>query len=169
MNDEVSSPPPPLPQTIDALITAYENAVSDASVLQEQVKERRDELSDLVEKFGSVPSNAKSMKRLEGLRKAVTLTWSTSTSIQEQGVAELQAYLEKQGMPELFDKFFELMPPAVYVPPPPKHRRVGDLFTVLAVLPKRLGKRIETAVAALYAQCTTTRVNRPSFKIETKS
>jgi hypothetical protein len=157
----------PTPSEVDALVVSYEEALADVATLADVAAGRKARLVLLVETFGSVPSNAKSSKRLEGSRRQATLTWSTSTTVDEKGVAELKSYLDKKGMPELFEKFFSLMPPPVYVPPPPKHRRVASAIQVITEWTKvrPMARSVGDRLCALYAACVKERTGAPALKL----
>jgi hypothetical protein len=150
---------PKSPEEVDALIDAYEAA---GVALDAQ----RVELIALVDQCGTVPANATVSKRLSGLRKSVLVTRGSTTSVDEVGVAILKNFLEEKNLAELFPRLFEVQKPPVYVPPPPKHKRVGDVFAVLMGLPKRLRKSLEDKIAVLYAGALQVKMNAPAMKIE---
>ena len=153
-------------QAIDDKIIAYETALADKAVLGKRADQLKAELVKLVEDAGSKPANAKSMKRLSGVKRSASLTYSTTTLVNEEGVGKLRAFLESKDLATLFGRFFELQTPPVYVPPPPTHRRLDSPDLVFENMPSQLGARIRAKVFELYGRAITQRPNQPSLKIE---
>ena len=153
-------------EQIDQKIDEYETAIADEAILTKRVKDLKAKIVTLVETSGTVPANAKSMKRLSGLKKSASLSYSSTITVKEDGVSKLQTFLESKGLGSFFGKFFELQTPPVYVPPPPAHRRLKTPDVVLEDLPKEVKTPTRIKIFALYAMCLSSKPNNPSLKIE---
>jgi hypothetical protein len=157
------------PQQIDLLIADYECATADLVIVRERAQMLKDDLIALVDRFGSAPETAKKSKRWSGLIHTATITFSTTTTVNEAGVSKLRAFLESKNLLALFPRFFALILPAVYVPPPPRHRQLDGVNEVLKTLDAPLGKRIEEQLSALCGKAIDSKTNAPSLRIATRA
>jgi hypothetical protein len=157
---------PATPAAVDAVIAEYETALADLAILQKRAGSLKLNLIAIVTACGVMPPTAKSSKRIEGLTHKATVTYGSSTTLDEEGIAKLHAYLVDKEMPEIFEKFYALQIPAVYVPPPPRHMKVAGPVEVFEALTTKIGTAIKTKIAALFALTQHTRPNAPSLKVE---
>jgi hypothetical protein len=167
MSTEAAAPElvlPTTPEAVDKVIEEYETALADLEVLQKRAAKLKKDLLAIVGMCGVMPPTAKSMKRIEGLVYKASVTYGSSTSLDEEAIAKLHAYLVDKEMPEIFEKFYALQVPAVYVPPPPRHMRVGGVAEVFEGL--KIGALIKIKILALYALTQRSSPNAPSLKIE---
>jgi hypothetical protein len=101
-----------------------------------------------------VPAHAEQSIRLAGRRNTLTITRGTTVTVNEQSVAALEEYLEKESysfFPQLFAKQV-------------KHTLVEGARDLL----KRMGlpRRAEEKVLSLFGRCIDLKPKSPSVKIE---
>ncbi len=155
----VSNPTAPTAAQVDALAKEYkalEDAYFEATLASkaalEPLEKKKDELRELVAKFGS--AHAEKSKLLHGIAFEIMATFGTSTSIDAAAVELFRLALVKAKQARLLKKLFE------------KTVR-WTLNPTAAVIVK--SEKLSKSLLALYSQCEVVKAKTPSVQVREKS
>jgi len=100
--------PPAVPTSaqVDELCEFYDELRKERDLADAKLKAAREELHEMVERYGAAPLRATKSKRLMGTKYQATLTWSHSFTVDPLGAARVHAACFRAGRPSLFKRLF---------------------------------------------------------------
>ena len=148
-------PVPPTPEAIDAAIREYEELQEWLKDVEADVQKAKTYVIALVEGYGHPVPGSEQSRRLLGRRNEATVTRANTTTVNEEKVHDLLAYLSTdESTLLLFHRLFERQV---------KHRLVGGARDVLASV--EMPRRVADKVMALFGKCFDVKPNAPSLKV----
>ncbi len=91
---------------IDSCCLQFEMAERAMDAANAQFETAKLAMIAIVRAQGHVPAGAEESKRILGRRSIATITTAKTTTVREEGVAELEEYLGANGLDTLFDQLF---------------------------------------------------------------
>ena len=152
--DRIDTGAPPTPDEIDRLITDFDSAqrmVAAAKEVESEVKQR---LIHLVQEHGQMPATATASKRLAGRHNEAVVTTGTTTTVNENAVADFEEFLDSKRLLDYFPRFFAVQT---------KHTLVDGARDVLATI--TLPKTIEDKLFQLFGRTVDVRTKAASLKV----
>ncbi len=137
------------PAAVDEQAELYLKLKADVHAAKELLDEKKAELVKLVRKNGAIPPGAEKSLRLTGHRYQLTLSFGTTSSINDAVVEQIKHELAEQHTPRLFHTLFHSETSYVVAP------------TATAVL-----ENLSAKVRALFAKVMTMKPKDPSLKVE---
>ena len=146
---------PPLNQDqIDTCIAEYEFAERNLAAAKAVHETCKLGLIAVVEAHGNVPAGADKSKRVSGRRNEATITRGTTIEINEDGVAELERYLDDKQLPTLFHQLFATCT---------KHMLLKGAAELLPTV--QIRKPEHDRISTLFGQCITAKPKAPALKV----
>lgn len=144
----------PTPDQIDVKAQEYLAAKLSAALASAKFHDVEEELTQLVQQWGSIPPNAEMSRRLKGRVSELTVTRSNVITVLYERVVLLKEVLEANERGEFFKRLFA---------PQQKYELVNGAESALKAEP--LPKRLAEKVMNLFGRCLDAKPKKPSLKV----
>lgn len=157
MTDTIQEKKRPTAMEIDSLCIAYDGAKTAADKASQKLSEVKGALLAVIQDYGYVPSNAEKTTRLEGTLYITDATTSSSVSINEAPVLELQSELSRLKLSKTFTEIFDRTV---------KHSLKKNASSTLKVAIGGFPEEVQARLLGIFASSISVETKAPSVKVE---
>jgi len=152
-----ASNPRPTPTQIDDLCLKFDAAKIEVEKDEQAFSTAKGELLAAVQDFGFMPTAAPKTKRLEGILYIADATVSTTVTVDEARVAELESELSRMKKPYVFREMFERKV---------QHILLKDAAGTLKLAIGGLAPEVQKRLSILFATCFKPKSKAPSLTVD---